>query len=146
MTNPKPIPRDWSSLEALRNRIILTLDFMANIEFIDESLQMIRSITEENYRNKNLRNMRSIAREVDELTVALPSHHRDGLEALLRDRLGVDKEAERAQLRARAEVALRRGGVASEKERQHLERYVEMLQSMNEGAEEIRSIQGLLSL
>ena len=59
--------------------------------------------------------LRRMAREIEAMTIALAPHEREGLEAVLREHHVTDKDRERAELRMRAVVALRRGAVASEK-------------------------------
>jgi hypothetical protein len=88
--------------------------------------------------------MRVLAREIDKMTIALAPHEREGLEALLQQRLGVDKDAERAELRRQVTTALERGAVASEKERRRLEEYVEMLEATGGDPAEIAAVTELL--
>jgi len=76
--------------------------------------------------------------------IGLAPHERDGLEALLQERLGVDIEAEREAISANASVAIRRGTIASEKERRRLEDYAEQLEARDPTSPEAAAIRGLL--
>ena len=86
-----------------------------------------------------------MARETDQMTIALTPDQRDGLEALLRTRLGIDKDAERERLRERVAETIKRGSVASEKERRRLEDYAEMLEATGGDPKEIEMVRHLIS-
>ena len=78
------------------------------------------------------------------MTIALAPQERDGLVALLLSRLGVNKEAERADLRRQVAKVLTRGSVASEKERRRLEEYAEMLEVTGGDPAEVESVRQLI--
>jgi malonyl CoA-acyl carrier protein transacylase len=67
------------------------------------------------------------------------------LSGLLRERLGIDVESERLELKRAAETAIARGRVASEKERRRLEDYAEMLEATGGDPTEIESILRLVN-
>ncbi|HWZ60795.1 MAG TPA: hypothetical protein VNW46_17555 [Gemmatimonadaceae bacterium] len=131
-------------LEVLRDRARLIVDFVLSVEEAP-SIQMLRPIVEDCATAGNLHGMKMLVRDLDEMSLALAPHHREGLEALLAARLGVDKDAERLAWRERVHHALRRGTVASEKERQRLERYVEMLEATGGDPAEIAAVTRLLA-
>ena len=79
-------------------------------------------------------------------TVALPADERDGLDAMLQHRLGVDREAERAAWSERIALAMKRGTIASEAERRHLEDYAELLEASGGDNQELEAVRRLLSL
>ena len=78
------------------------------------------------------------------MSVALEQHQRDGLEAILKARLGVDKDAERAQQKQGAAAILQRCSIASGKERHRLEDYAEMLEATGGDPAELAAIGRLL--
>lgn len=88
--------------------------------------------------------MRLIAREIDMSLIGLAPYERDSFDALLQERLGVDVEAERAELAKKAAVARRRGTIASAKERRRLEDYAERLEASDPASAEARAIRELL--
>ena len=105
----------------------------------------MRAIVEDAATRQDLRTLRLIGREVDAMTIALAPHERDGLEAILRDRFGVDADAERAELKRRVAAVIARGTVASEKERRRLEDYAEMLEATGGDPAEIEAVRRLVS-
>jgi hypothetical protein len=139
----KQSPEKEAELTALRDRILLTIAFVENIQAFRPG-GAIRAVVIEAYDMHNLRDMRLIAREMDAMTIALEPHEREGLEAILKQRLGVDKDAERQQQRERARRILARGTIAGEKERRWLEEYVELLKSREEDQDEVDAIRRIL--
>lgn len=136
-------PEDEETLLRLRDRLLLTIDFIANVEEFPMATRIRRHAIDA-AKEKTLREMRQIVRDIDKLTVALPQDVREGLGALLLHRLGVDKEAERTALGRRVAVAIRRCTVDSERERRHLEEYLEMLEAMGGAPAEIKAVRDLL--
>jgi hypothetical protein len=139
----KLTPEDDATLRLLRDRLLLTLQFMESAQDFPTA-RLIRQQVETAAAENNLRSIRLMARDVDAMTVALASHERDGLEALLKTRLGVDKDAEREVLRAYVSRLLERGTVASEKERRRLEDYAEMLRATGGDPAEILTVERLI--
>ena len=88
--------------------------------------------------------MRVIARDIDQMTIGLEPHQREGLRAVLQARFGIDTEAEEAVSRRRIAKALSRGSIASEKERRHLEDYAEMLEATGGDQTELKAVRKLL--
>jgi hypothetical protein len=136
--------QDRAELARLRARLLLTLDFVENVEGDDEFGQQIRGVVESTFAKGKLRAMRLLARDIDAFATALPSHHREGLEALLHARLGIDKDAERAVVKKQVTVALKRGRIASEKERHRLQEYADMLEAEGGHTEEVDAVARLL--
>jgi hypothetical protein len=138
-----------SQLRALFDRIMLTIDFADRVGgFGDGRLplaDMLRQKARQSFEASNLRDIRLIAREIDQACIALSPYQREGLEALLGSRLGVDKDAERADMRAKVAAAIKRGKVASEKQRRRLEDYAEMLEATGGDPEEIAAVRRLVS-
>jgi hypothetical protein len=85
-----------------------------------------------------------MARDVDQMTVGLTPDQRDGLEALLHSRLGIDADVEREELGRQLAKVIERGAVASEKERRHLEDYAEMLEATGGDAKLIEVVRRIL--
>jgi hypothetical protein len=137
---------DAASLEALRARLIATIQFIESLhEF--PSGEPFRAAIERAAAESNLRTLRLLGREIDAMaTVALPPHERDGLDAMLQHQLGVDREAERAAWSERVAVAIKRGTIASEVERRHLEDYAEQLEATGGDAAELEAVRRLLSM
>jgi len=132
-------------LSLFHDRVILTLQFFENVEGLGITGAQLREGAEAAYAREDLRALRLLAADIDSLAVALPPHQREGLEAVLRSRLQIDKDAERQELRRRAAHALERGAVNSEKERRHLEAYVEMLEATDGDPAEVEAVRRLLS-
>jgi hypothetical protein len=132
-----------AALAALRDRLVLTLSFFENAQDFPTGKQL-RDLVESTAARGSLRDMRLLAREIDGMTIALAPHERDGLEALLQQRLGVDAEAERAELRRKMAVVLQRGTIASEKERRRMEEYADLLEATSGDPAEIAAVRRLL--
>jgi hypothetical protein len=101
--------------------------FFAEVETESAFLEL-HQIVDAACKEQSTRQLRLISRELDQMALALPPHQREGLEALLLARFGAGKEAARAVIAERIAAVLRRGTIASEKERQHLEDYIEVLE------------------
>jgi hypothetical protein len=137
--------RAQADLSSLRDRVLLSLQFMDEAEDLGPLADQIRRTVESTCAKQDLRAMRLIARDVDALTNALPPYQRDGLEALLNRRLGVDKDAERLEASRHVAALLQRGTIQSEKERRRLEEYVEMLETTGGDPAEVDAVRRLLS-
>ena len=134
---------DEAGLMALRDRILLTVQFVENSQGFRYG-QGVREATETAFAKKSLRELRMIAREVDAMTIGLAPEQRDGLDALLRQRIGVDKDKERKNLSERVAQILRRGTIASEKERRRLEDYADSLEATQGDPAEVAAVRDLL--
>jgi hypothetical protein len=143
MTRKSLTARQNHLLQGLRIQSMLTLQFIeAAHEF--PSGERFRKAVEDDVENGDLRMLRLLSREIDAITLALPPNEREGLEAILRNRLGVDKDAQRAELRHRIAGIIVRGTIASEKERRHLEDYLEMLEATGGDPSEIAAVRRLI--
>jgi len=134
---------DEAALRRLRDRLALTLDFIESVQEFPSGAA-VRKLVQESADQSDLRGLRLLAREIEMSPIGLAPHERDGLEALLQERLGVDIEAEREAISANASVAIRRGTIASEKERRRLEDYAEQLEARDPTSPEAAAIRGLL--
>jgi hypothetical protein len=143
MARKKLRPEDEAAVNALREQLLLTIRFIEDAQDFPGGPEL-RGIVESAAAKGDLRTMRLLARETDDMTIALAPHEREGLEALLRERLGVDKDAERAELRRRVAAVIERGTVASERERRRLEDYAEMLEATGGEPAEIEAVRRLI--
>jgi hypothetical protein len=141
-----PLPTSCNNppIQALLQRALLTLEYFVSVQEFPLAF-MYRDTLERTAASGDLRKMRLAARDIDEMAIGLEQHQRDGLEAILRDRLGIDKDLERAQLRNQVAKILERGTIASEKERQRLERYAEMLEATGSDPAEVDAVRRVLS-
>ena len=130
-------------LHALSERMLLTIRFIEDAQEFPSGAPM-RSIIESATAKRDLRTLRLISKEIDGMALGLAPHEREGLEAVLKQRLGVDKDAERVELSRQVSVAIKRGTVASEKERRRLEDYVETLEATSGDPAEIEAVRRLL--
>jgi hypothetical protein len=144
MAKSKLSPEDEIKMHALRNRLLSTIRFFEDAEEFPSGEQM-RQLVETAAAKEDLRGLRLMSREVDALSVALAPQQRDGLEAILRQRLGIDKERERAALSEQIAAIIARGTVASEKERRRLEDYAEMLEAIGGDRTEIDAVRRLVN-
>jgi hypothetical protein len=134
---------DESTLQTLKERLLLTIRFIEDVQDFPSGAEL-RNIVESAAAKRDLRSLRLMSREVDAMTLSLAPHEGDGLEALLRQRLGVDRDAERAEWARHVAAAIKRGTVASEKERRRLEDYAEMLEATGGDPAEIDAVRRLL--
>lgn len=137
-------PEDKLIIEALRDRVLLTIQFFENTQDFPSGAQIL-GVVEDAVARGDLRTLRLVARDVDAMIIALSPHEREGLEAILRDRIGVNKDAERSELKRQVAEIIRRGSIASEKERRRLEDYAEMLEAIDADHAEIAAVRRLLS-
>lgn len=138
----KMTPVEEAALAALGNRLIDTLTFMEDRQDFPSGPQ-IRSIVEGAMEKRDMRTLRLIERDVDDMALTLAPHEREGLEAVLLTRYGLDKEAQREELRSAVAAVLARGTVASEKERVRLLDYAGMLEVVGGDPAEIQAVRQL---
>jgi len=145
VSKKEPSASNRESLGVLRARAIATIDFVeARYDF--PSGAVFRDAIENAAGTGNLRLIKVLSREIDKMaTVSLPKHERDGLDAVLQDQLGVSREVERDARSVRIANALKRGGVASEVERRHLEDYMEELAASGDDPDLLDAIRRLLA-
>lgn len=136
-------PEDEVTMNALRQRALATINFVTSVQDFPLAF-MYRENVERAASSGDLRKLRLIARDIDQMTIGLEPHQRDGLEAVLQQRLGIDVSAERAVQQARIAKIIDRGTIASEKERRHLEDFAEMLEATGLDPENLRLIRRLL--
>lgn len=129
----------------LRERITVTLRFLDDAEDLGDFGREILRKTEELYAKRSLRGLRLIAKQVDAFAIGLSRDQRDGLEAILRARVGVDKEDERAQMREQIARVLAKGRIDSEKQRRRLEDYLDALGATGDDAAQAEALRRLLS-
>lgn len=132
-----------AELDKLRDRILITLDFIATREDFP-TVGDFKALAEGAHARGDLRSLQLVARDLDKATIGLTSHDRDGLEAILQGKLGIDKDAERAALKREVAKAIQRGTVASEKERRRLQDYAEMLEATGADQGEIDAVRRLV--
>lgn len=127
----------------LQARLLLILDFFENVQPFPSG-SAFRSTVRQAAEAGRLRELRLIAREMETMIVALSQDQRDGLEALLKIKLGVDVEIEHGALMSEINRTLRRGVIASEKERQRVERWLDELTAIDADPSVRRALQNLL--
>jgi hypothetical protein len=134
-----------AELKLLRERITVTLRFIDEAEDLGDFGREILRKTDELFAKRSLGGLKLIAKQVDAFMIGLTQDQRDGLEAILKARIGVDREAERARGRDEVAQILTKGRIDSEKQRRRLEDYLEALESTGEDAAEAAAIRRLLS-
>lgn len=139
----KANPEAELALEKLAQRLLITLRFFEGVQDFRGGATL-RGMIETAAAKRDMRSLRLMAREIDAMATALFPEQREGLEAILEQRVGVDKDAERAELQKRVAAVLERGSIASEKERRRLEDYAEMLEATGGNPAEIRAVRRLL--
>lgn len=144
MTKKKLSPEEEAAIRALRDRLVMTIRYFENAQEFPSGAQM-RAIVEDAAARQDRRTLRLLGREVENMTIALAPHQRDGLETMLHDRLGINQEAERAELKRQIAAVIARGTVRSEKERRRLEDYAETLEVTGGDPAEIEAVRRLLS-
>jgi len=144
MTKKQLRPEDEIAMNALRDRLLLTIGFFEDAEEFPSGEQL-RDLVKSAAAKGDLRALRLISREIDAMSIALAPHKRDGLEAILRQLFGIDKEKERAALGEQIAKIITRGTIASEKERRRLEDYAEMLEATGGDRAEIDAVRRLLN-
>lgn len=144
MGKKKLTPEEEAALSALRERLVLTVQFIQDRQEFPSGAEL-REIIESAAKKHDLRTLKLLAREIDAMAISLAPHEREGLEAVLLSRFGVDKEGERAVLQDKVIAVLRRGTIAGEKERRRLEEYADMLEVTGGDPAELATVRRLLS-
>ena len=129
----------------LRDRLILTVRFIEKRQEFP-SAPHLRAIVDAAAAKGDLRALRLIVKEVDAMALSLDPAERERLELLLESQLGVNRDVERARLRAKVTDALQRGTISSEKERRRLEEYADMLEITNGDPAEIAAVRRLVRM
>jgi hypothetical protein len=136
-------PEDESDLTQLRDRLLLEITFLEDAQDFPSGSEL-REVVEAAAARKDKRSLRLIARDLDAMTNTLERHQRDALDALLKARLGVDKDFERATLRRHVADVIKRGTIASAKERQRLEEYADIIEIAGDHFAELKAVRQLL--
>jgi hypothetical protein len=143
MAKRKLKPEEEAELKTLADRLLLTISFIENVQDFP-SAPAERELIETARQRGDLRSLRLMLPDTQEMVSTLEPHEREGLEAMLQERLGVDSDTEREIARRQVSQAIKRGTIASEKERRRLERYLEALQASRGDAHEISALKRLL--
>ena len=133
-----------AAILVLRDRLLTIIQIFEDAEDFPVG-DLFRKNVESAVAKGNLRGLQLMARDFDEAALALAPHQREGLEAVLKHRLRIDNEAERAEMSRLAAVAIERRRVVSEKERRRLEIYVEMLEATGGDPTERQAVEDLLN-
>lgn len=132
----------WSEVRELRDRALYVLEFFENAQGFRSDLQ--RQIIEAAAAEGDVRGLKEIAHELEEAMDTLAPQEREGLEAVLRSRFGIDKDRERSESHRWADSVLARGTIRSEKERRRLEEYVDKLEASDGDPERINALSEFL--
>lgn len=132
-------------LVALRDRIVITIQYLDDVDDLGEFADAVVRQTEACFSKGKLGPLKLIANQIDSFTVALNMQQRDGLDAILGARLGVDRDAERASREHYLACVIASGRIASAKQRRKIEEYLERLESENGDPALIQEIAKLLS-
>jgi hypothetical protein len=135
---------DEVAIRSLAERLLLMIQFFRTVEESEE-FDVLHTFVQSAASAGNLRHLKLVSRDVERIALGLAPNEREGLEALLHHRLGIDKDTERAALHQTMAKVLERGSVASEKERRRIEEYVELLEATGGDAAEIAAFEALLS-
>ena len=144
MVRRRPGPQDAGALAALRGRLLAIVAFIERAQDFPSGPDW-RTLIESTYAKHDVRSMRLIEREIAQMLVGLSQHQRDGLDAVLAARFDDAGEWTRSRRSANVASALRRGSVASEKERRNLEDYAELLEATGEDPETAVALRRLLN-
>lgn len=136
-------PGRTQQAHALGKQLLLTIEFIERLQDFPSGPQL-REIVRSEMERGRLAALRILERDVREMALTLSPHERDGLEALLEQRLGYDADAAWLAERAAARLSLAAGRVRSERERRRLERYLEALVVRGDDANEAAAIEALL--
>jgi len=132
-------------LKRLRDRIALTVGFLDDVEDLGAFGQELVRKADELFSSGDSRGLKLVAKQVDAFTIGLSQDQRDGLEAILKARLGVDKDQERAELKHHVAEIVATGRIAGAKQRRKLEDYLEALEATGGDEAEVAAIKQLLA-
>jgi len=116
-----------TEVSLLANRLRSTIQFVETAQDFPAG-PTIRNLVGAAEAKNDLRTLRLICRDVDAMLIALAPSQRAELDTILRQQLGVDRDAEKATFDRQIAAILDRGSIASERERRRLEDYLAMLQ------------------
>jgi hypothetical protein len=145
MARRQPSTEDEARLVELHSRLTLILRFIGDVEDFPSGPQILE-IVEAAMSRRDLRTLRRIERDVEEMALALAPGERERLQTQLRTRTTGPSDLGRDRAHAEAAALLARGEIRSEKERRRLEQYADSL-GATPGAdtELIEAIQRLLA-
>src|SRR6478752_5845467 len=109
MARRPPSPEGMLEASRMGRRILLTMQFIENrygaIRMSAEYRAMIQQAMEEGDR----RDLKLLAADFAEMVTGLTRDEREGLEALLKQELGIDADADRAELSRQVAKSIARG-------------------------------------
>ncbi len=127
----------------LVNRLLLTIDFIEQAQEFPSG-NAIRKLVNDAAARGDARALRLMCKEIEGMRVALTPPQREELDGLLQDS-GIDLDAERAKTDHQMAAILKRGAIASERERRRLEDYLAMLETTDGDQETMEKVRALLS-
>jgi hypothetical protein len=144
MAKKEPTRDEMRQAHSMGRRLLLTMQFIEDrygpIGMSSEYRAMIQQAMDQG----NRRDLRLLSTDFTEMATGLTRDEREGLEAVLRRDLGVDVDAERAELSRQVARSVARGRIASEKERLRLVHYVETLERTDGDPAELAAVRALL--
>ncbi len=128
----------------LGERLLLSLTFIERVQDFPSGAQF-RGIVQAEMDRGRLRALQLVSRDVEEMILTLTPSERDGLDALLQARIGVETESTWRTEQEAIRGAIAAGRIRDEHERQRIERYVEALEVRGGDAVEITAARNLLA-
>ena len=125
-------------------RLLLTIQFIEDRYGPIGMSSAYRAMIQQAMDHGDRRQLKLLSADTAEMATGLTRDEREGLEAVLKHELGVDAEAERAELSRQVAKSIARGHIASEKERLRLMRYLEALELTDGDPSEVAAVRALL--
>src|SRR5690348_11434535 len=141
MTSKKPVS-SATDVAVLTNRLLATIAFLEQAQEFPSG-KPFRKLVNDAAGRGDIRALRLMCKEVEGMVVALTQPQRKALDDLLEE-FGVDRDAERKKTRSEIETILKRGTIASERERRRLEDYLAILETAGGDETTIERIRDLL--
>jgi len=136
---------DEARLAQLYSRLTLILHFIEDVEDFPSGPQ-VREVVAAAMNQRDLRTLRLIERDVEEMAHALSPGERERLQTQLRNAAAGSSDLGRIRAHQEVVAILARGRVGSEKERRRLEQYADELNAeAGADTETIEAIQRLLA-
>jgi hypothetical protein len=132
-------------LNTLRDRCSLVLEFLNRRGELGDLARQIDEVIQQAHATHDLRGLRILQRDLDDWSRDLPSDDQVELETLLRVRLLVDPEQERAADIAKLRQIEERGQIRNEREYRLVQARAEELRASTAGAEEVQRLDVLLA-
>lgn len=127
----------------LSNRLLAMIEFMEQAQNFPSG-PTIRKLVEDAAARYDVRALRLICKEVDAMCIALTPPQRKDLDSLL-EQFGVDRSAERTNTDREMAAILKRGTIASERERRRVEDYLALLETTDADEHILERVRRLLS-